>query len=118
MQLETTRQQALQNWASQLIGDVELGRLIGKGSFGRVYEAKWAHSTLVAVKVMLHPVDRESTIRELAIAQRLRHPNVVAMFHSATRDVDPNDLQAADDLNTDVRCLPLLRSIQFGLSLR
>ncbi|XP_047319481.1 integrin-linked protein kinase 1-like [Impatiens glandulifera] len=56
-------------------------RLIGQGSYGEVYLVKW-RGTEVAAKTMRSSIAsndlvKESFIKELALWQKLRHPNIV-----------------------------------------
>lgn len=62
---------------------VSLGKVIGQGSFGTVYQGSW-HGMLVAVKVIdsiLEPWTGQgpapAAVAELALAHRLHHPNIV-----------------------------------------
>jgi len=58
--------------------DVELGPLLGRGSYGRVYKARWK-GTLVAVKAV-DDADPAAVAREAALALAVTHPNVVATY--------------------------------------
>ncbi|EIE27156.1 kinase-like protein [Coccomyxa subellipsoidea C-169] len=66
---------------------VEVGPLLGRGSFGRVYKGRW-RSTLVAIKVVEHASVSNDTItvaeqkieREALLATSLAHPNIIATF--------------------------------------
>uniref|UniRef100_A0A0E0L4M2 non-specific serine/threonine protein kinase n=1 Tax=Oryza punctata TaxID=4537 RepID=A0A0E0L4M2_ORYPU len=69
-----------------LLGRYELGRLLGHGTFAKVYQARNAESgETVAIKVL----DKEKALRhglvphikrEIAILRRVRHPNIVRLF--------------------------------------
>lgn len=66
---------------------VELGSLIGRGSYGRVYRGTW-RGALVAVKVVEH---RSSTNKKLAeltresvLSTALSHPSIVATYKVST----------------------------------
>ncbi|GLC36181.1 hypothetical protein PLESTF_001471200 [Pleodorina starrii] len=80
---------------SEIVEGLELGHLLGKGSFGSVYYGTWL-GTPVAVKVMDTDV-RSALARggsgaaEAILGQQLRHPNVVATLKWVARKVDrPN----------------------------
>ncbi|GJN14915.1 hypothetical protein PR202_gb01792 [Eleusine coracana subsp. coracana] len=75
-----------------LLGRYELGRLLGHGTFAKVYHARHADTgESVAIKVL----DKEKALRhglvphikrEIAILRRVRHPNIVRLFEvMATR---------------------------------
>ena len=76
--------------------DIELGPLLGRGSYGRVYKARWK-GTLVAVKVV--PADdldggvggAAAAARESALALAATHPNVVATYKVLTLAAPPDD---------------------------
>jgi len=85
----------VQQWLVQW-EDITPLRLIGRGSFGRVYLALWS-GTPVACKVLLSAdaefshevlVLPEATTRELqkeaAVMARMRHPNIVAFMGLCT----------------------------------
>lgn len=61
-----------------------LGRLLGTGSYGRVYEGWWQNQK-VAVKVL---VNDEFTIgrvnNEIQLSMSFRHPNIVQSLHNTT----------------------------------
>ena len=74
---------------SNIITDIQLGRVIGGGAHGRILEAKWEGS-VVAVK-QIHSIFEEVSAQEFEIlknkfllecdrSNRLRHPNVVRFF--------------------------------------
>ena len=68
------------------LGPFTIGRVIGRGGMGAVYEARHDESgTTVAVKVLLDTVEGESELRsrfeaEIETLKRLRHPNIVRLF--------------------------------------
>ena len=73
-----------------VIGNIQIGKQIGKGANGRILEAKW-EGIAVAVKeihsIFMNEVsDREfqsfkrSFLRECEQSSRLRHPNVIRFF--------------------------------------
>ncbi|RCV27443.1 hypothetical protein SETIT_5G325500v2 [Setaria italica] len=69
-----------------LMGKYELGRLLGHGTFAKVYLARHVGSgESVAIKVL----DKEKAVksglvshikREIAVLRRVRHPNIVHLF--------------------------------------
>uniref|UniRef100_A0A453FJN8 non-specific serine/threonine protein kinase n=1 Tax=Aegilops tauschii subsp. strangulata TaxID=200361 RepID=A0A453FJN8_AEGTS len=69
-----------------LMGRYELGRVLGKGTFAKVYHARHVQTgESVAIKVL----DREKAVRsglvshikrEIAVLRRVRHPNIVHLF--------------------------------------
>ncbi|CAL8464411.1 g3946 [Coccomyxa elongata] len=68
------------------IDGLELGELLGRGSFGRVYKGRW-RGALVAVKVVAHDCSIASlaeTLRESALSTSIQHPNVVTTFKVRT----------------------------------
>ena len=81
--------------------DIELGALLGTGSFASVYEARW-QGTVVAVKVFApnaqladnslgsgEPTDASapdrSFLRDVELLSKLRHPNILAIYAFVTR---------------------------------
>ncbi|GIL56613.1 hypothetical protein Vafri_11948 [Volvox africanus] len=93
---------------SEIVEGLELGHLLGKGSFGSVYYGTWL-GTPVAVKVMDTDV-RSALARggsgaaEAILGQQLRHPNVVATLKWVARKMDrPNantSIMASFDTDT------------------
>uniref|UniRef100_A0ACD5U1I2 Uncharacterized protein n=1 Tax=Avena sativa TaxID=4498 RepID=A0ACD5U1I2_AVESA len=69
-----------------LLGRYELGRVLGHGTFAKVYHARHADTgETVAIKVL----DKEKALRhglvphikrEITILRRVRHPNIVRLF--------------------------------------
>ncbi|KQK14076.1 hypothetical protein BRADI_1g14200v3 [Brachypodium distachyon] len=69
-----------------LLGKYELGRLLGRGTFAKVYHARClAGGDSVAVKVLDKPglaatgMDEARVLGEVAAMRRLRHPNVLRL---------------------------------------
>jgi TolB-like protein/Tfp pilus assembly protein PilF/tRNA A-37 threonylcarbamoyl transferase component Bud32 len=72
-------------------GRYHIEREIGRGGMARVYLAKDPkHARRVAVKVirpeLAMSLGRERFLREIAIAARLRHPNIVPLYDSGDAD--------------------------------
>ena len=70
----------------------DLGRLLGRGSFGRVYKAtQCADGTSVAIKV-LDSIPSESPrqfqlfLREIAVHRKLEHPHIVQLLSTGGLD--------------------------------
>ncbi|KAK9848830.1 hypothetical protein WJX84_001382 [Apatococcus fuscideae] len=69
--------------------DVSLGPLLGQGTHGSVYLAKWNAAT-IAVKVLqlARPSDaaRATELLEAVLSVDLAHPNIVQTYLTSTRD--------------------------------
>ncbi|KAK9916935.1 hypothetical protein WJX75_008980 [Coccomyxa subellipsoidea] len=68
---------------------LELGPLVGRGSFGRVYKGRWRAGT-VAVKIINHDKhvgNNFDALRESVLCSNIQHPNVVMTYkvHTVTR---------------------------------
>ena len=78
------------------LGSLEIGRLLGSGSFGSVFRARWL-GVNIAVKVIDHePGSQTSTgciEREAMISAATSHPNVVTCFRVMTRCGESNRRQ-------------------------
>ncbi len=66
------------------VGEYTIGRLLGEGGMGKVYEAIGLDGTRVALKLVKADYARDETFRrrfhrEARIAQTVKHPNVVAV---------------------------------------
>jgi tetratricopeptide (TPR) repeat protein len=77
-----------------IIGPYEVIRPLGKGGMGAVYLARDpAIDRLVAIKLLREGLDsaelRERFTREARSAGRLRHPNIVTIFHVGEHDAQP-----------------------------
>ncbi|CAL8465123.1 g4658 [Coccomyxa elongata] len=99
---------------ARLLG-LRLGRLIGRGSFGRVYRGSW-EGRPVAVKVMCHEGsagDRLNTLHESLVAQQMKHTNVIATYrvHTVERPAGQEvwGLYRSASLGQTVRQWPLSR---------
>uniref|UniRef100_A0A383W352 Protein kinase domain-containing protein n=1 Tax=Tetradesmus obliquus TaxID=3088 RepID=A0A383W352_TETOB len=63
---------------------IELGELLGAGSFGRVFKGRWAGRD-VAVKIISHDTASSDAVEnEIALMVGFNHPNIVRAFHSVT----------------------------------
>jgi len=66
---------------------IELGPLLGRGSYGRVFKGRWK-GVLVAIKVVEHNMSGSAMVvegaRESLLAASVAHPNVVACFKIVT----------------------------------
>eukprot|EP00210_Caulerpa_lentillifera_P007774 g7418.t1 len=82
--------QEMQKRAEKLFGKITLGTALGEGAFGKVYKGTW-NGAIVAVKVMLNSEEvpthrkRQEVEREIQVFSKLRHPNIVNLYQSATR---------------------------------
>lgn len=84
----------------QELGMVQLGPLLGTGSFGKVYHATLNSSQEVAIKVIdcrrRLEVAIDSQLREVQLSAKLQHPNIVKVIAYATsRDVSSEQEMAA-----------------------
>ncbi|KAK9915364.1 hypothetical protein WJX75_008098 [Coccomyxa subellipsoidea] len=64
----------------------ELGAILGRGSFGKVYKGRWK-GAMVAVKIIEHSADENSKIesfRENLVSSNLQHPNVLITYKVIT----------------------------------
>jgi len=72
--------------------DVKLMKLIGSGSFGKVYYGLW-FGTAVAVKVLEGGASKGAAEYEAIISQQLQHPNLVQTFKFSTREKTKDQAQ-------------------------
>ncbi|KAK9822810.1 hypothetical protein WJX81_001964 [Elliptochloris bilobata] len=70
-----------QDRARDLFSSVEVGPLLGRGSYGKVYKGRW-QGALVAIKVVEHAAETERNLalRESTLATSIQHPNVVTTY--------------------------------------
>ena len=90
------------------IGRYKILSLLGKGSFGTVYEARDCElDRVVALKVLNHKMSHDCLrrfIREANICKTLRHPNVITIFDASIEKDTPYivlerlNAQALDDI--------------------
>lgn len=67
--------------------DIELGVLLGAGSFARVYRGRWCGLD-VAVKVIQHDMESAKDVaNELQLMLNLCHPNIVRAYHCVTKQL-------------------------------
>mmetsp|Transcript_4521 Transcript_4521/g.13071 ORF Transcript_4521/g.13071 Transcript_4521/m.13071 type:complete len:751 (-) Transcript_4521:124-2376(-) len=67
--------------------DVQLGVMLGRGAFGRVYRGLW-NAIPVAVKVLEHEADKSGReVLEAVLSTDLSHPNVVKTYKHFTREM-------------------------------
>jgi serine/threonine protein kinase len=70
----------------QIVGDYELGPLLGTGTVGEVYRARHRETGQAAVVKLLQakaagePEVQRRFVREVAIAEKLNHPNIVRHY--------------------------------------
>ncbi|KAG1680208.1 hypothetical protein FOA52_000322 [Chlamydomonas sp. UWO 241] len=67
--------------------DVQLGAMLGRGAFGRVYRAQW-DGTTVAVKVLEHEASSVGCgVLEGVLSMEISHPNVIKTYKHCTREM-------------------------------
>ncbi|PSC76682.1 kinase [Micractinium conductrix] len=71
-------------WRSRfgVIEGLEIGELLGRGAYGKVYKGRW-QGAVVAVKVVEHQVaagDPSSVSREALLCMSVSHPNCLTTF--------------------------------------
>lgn len=75
------------DWLEISWDELEIKERIGAGSFGTVFRAEW-HGSEVAVKVLadqdFHEDRIKEFLREVAIMNRVRHPNLVLFMGAVT----------------------------------
>jgi serine/threonine protein kinase len=80
------------------IGDYAVGRLLGEGGMGQVYQATAPDGTRVALKLLRSELARDETLRrrfqrEARIAQTVKHPNVVPLIATGEHEGRPYMVQ-------------------------
>jgi serine/threonine protein kinase len=76
----------------QIVGGYEVGALLGSGTVGEVYHARHCETGVRAVLKFLHehtarePDAQRRFVREVAIAEKLDHPNIVRHFDCGLHD--------------------------------
>lgn len=86
MSLKSNSTTSKKETPAQLLGRFEIGKLLGHGTFAKVYHARNTKTgECVAIKV----IDKEKILksgliahikREISILRRVRHPNIVQLF--------------------------------------
>ncbi|TCD61914.1 hypothetical protein EIP91_007728 [Steccherinum ochraceum] len=61
---------------------------LGEGGFGTVFKGTY-HGSLVAVKELLHGIDKKMIMRELHIWGKLKHPNILTLYGGSPSCVPP-----------------------------
>jgi len=82
--LKQTLQSAISRSQHLQFSDLKIGRKLGEGAFGAVYEAQ-TRNGVYAVKVMLsevavNPQAKQRFLREIEIGRNLCHPNIVSIL--------------------------------------
>ncbi|GAX74902.1 hypothetical protein CEUSTIGMA_g2348.t1 [Chlamydomonas eustigma] len=80
--------QRVQKLAEELMTSEEekliIGRMIGRGAFGTVFQARWRNLDVAVKTVLFSQQDcarQEKAIVEAALATSVIHPNVVSVYH-------------------------------------
>lgn len=83
-----------------LIDGLEIGELLGRGAFGKVYKGRW-NGAIVAVKVVEHSVsgnDPSSLSREPLLCMSVSHPNCITTYKlSVIRLLKSDDPLGSED---------------------
>jgi Protein tyrosine and serine/threonine kinase len=87
----------------KMVTDVEVGRIIGAGSFGDVHRGTWQGTTDVALKKLKGgPAELREFATEARTLQKLDHPRVVRFFGVyAQRDEGAPSSEEDDDDDSD-----------------
>lgn len=78
----------------QIIDGYKIGRLIGRGGMGEVYEVDQADTTTpMAIKILRgdHGIERESIerfLREMTLMESLSHANIIPIYSSGHADIN------------------------------
>lgn len=75
----------------QILDQYEILQILGKGTFGDIYQVKdkQTHEIAVIKRVSLHnlPIkDRQEALRESQLMQRLHHPHIIEYYTSFIED--------------------------------
>eukprot|EP00877_Chromochloris_zofingiensis_P007694 jgi/Chrzof1/3178/Cz12g14220.t1 len=80
--------------AEGIKSEILLGRVIGVGSFGKVYEGTWRDRP-VAVKVLSVPLsDMQMLQNEFALMQQMKHPRIVQAYDCVVPVTEHNKFQS------------------------
>lgn len=112
-------------WSGLELGEITVGRLLGKGGMGRVYEARMGQRR-VALKLLPADSSRDALShavfeRENAILAGLKHPNICEMVASGVSDGFPYialEYLEGEDLGDHLRHHPRIPLDQCMLILR
>ncbi|KAK9823953.1 hypothetical protein WJX72_006631 [[Myrmecia] bisecta] len=89
--------------SDEVFDGVEMGPLLGRGSYGRVYKGRWK-GAIVAIKVIEHSPKRGGNsvdaMRESALSQSVQHPNVVGTYKISTLRITDGKPSLKDEKDT------------------
>lgn len=66
--------------------EINLGRKLGAGQYGDVYEGRWKGTVHVAVKTLKDTMEVKDFLQEAAIMKKLRHENLVQLLGVCTQE--------------------------------
>nr|CCA23310.1 protein kinase putative [Albugo laibachii Nc14]CCA24354.1 protein kinase putative [Albugo laibachii Nc14] len=99
------------------VSDLELGRVIGQGAFGKVHEGRW-RGRAVAIKVLICQDLRHDIMKELESEVRimsvLRHPNICRLLGAC---MDPQHRALVVELSQRGSLWSVLRNSRRSLTL-
>ncbi|KAH3758133.1 protein kinase [Pelomyxa schiedti] len=97
--------------------DIQLGNVIGTGTFGHVYKAKWKGVTVAIKKLPSHCLSHEfmrEFRKEVSIMRALTHPNVLQFFGCC---MDPPDICLAMEFMCRGSLFSILHNPQLPMNL-